>query len=83
MGFLTVGHIIGAVLAAVTFSLTVVSFPRLIGREVDFITAMITSVRAVATNPAAMLGWALCVVLMLEFKRCSRPRFGTPERQEL
>jgi len=65
LAFLTVGHIVGAVLATATFSLTVVSFPLLLDREVDFITAMITSVRAVVSNPAAMLGWALCVVLML------------------
>jgi len=65
LAFLAVGHIVGAVLAIVTFSLTVVSFPLLLDREVDFITAMITSVRAVVSNPAAMLGWALCVVLML------------------
>ncbi|MBJ6125478.1 DUF2189 domain-containing protein [Microvirga splendida] len=65
LAFLAVGHVVGAVLATVTFSLTVVSFPLLLDREVDFITAMITSVRAVVSNPAAMLGWALCVVLML------------------
>jgi uncharacterized membrane protein len=65
LAFLAVGHMVGAVLATVTFSLTVVSFPLLLDREVDFITAMITSVRAVVSNPAAMLGWAFCVVLML------------------
>lgn len=65
LGFLAVGHGVGAVLALVTFSITVVSFPLLLDREVDFVTAMIASVRAVASNPAAMLGWALCVVLLL------------------
>jgi uncharacterized membrane protein len=65
LAFLAVGHMVGAVLATVTFSLTVVSFPLLLDREVDFITAMIASVRAVASNPAPMLGWALSVVLML------------------
>ena len=65
LAFLAVGHVVGAVLATVTFSLTVVSFPLLLDREVDFITAMIASVRAVACNPVVMLGWALCVVLML------------------
>ena len=33
-------------LALVLFSLTVVSFPLLLDREVDFVTAMITSVKA-------------------------------------
>jgi uncharacterized membrane protein len=65
LAFLAVGHVIGAVLATVTFSLTVVSFPLLLDREVDFVTAMITSVRSVVSNPVPMLGWAICVVLLL------------------
>ncbi len=63
--FLLVGHAVGAVLALILFSLTVVSFPLLLEREVDFITAMITSVRAVATNPKPMLVWAAVVVGVL------------------
>ncbi|KPF69616.1 hypothetical protein IP69_10620 [Bosea sp. AAP35] len=62
--FLAVGNLVGAVLAAALFSLTVVSFPLLLDREVDFITAMITSVRAVATNPVPMLGFAAAIVAL-------------------
>jgi uncharacterized membrane protein len=65
LAFLAVGHVIGAVLAVVVFSITIVSFPLLLDREVDFITAMITSVRSVVSNPVPMLGWALCVVVLL------------------
>jgi uncharacterized membrane protein len=63
--FLAIGHLVGAALSLLAFSLTVVSFPLLVDRDVDFITAIITSVRAVASNPAPMIGWALCVVLLL------------------
>ncbi len=64
--FLAVGNIIGAVLSLILFSLTVVSFPLLLDRnDVDVVTAMITSVRAVTTSPAAMLGWALLIVALL------------------
>jgi uncharacterized membrane protein len=68
--FLAIGNLVGAVLAAALFSLTVVSFPLLLDREVDFITAMITSVRAVTASPVPMLGFAaviaaLSVVAML------------------
>lgn len=63
--FLAIGHADGAVLSAILFSLTVVSFPLLLERDVDFITAMITSVRAVMRSPVAMLGWAALVVLLL------------------
>jgi uncharacterized membrane protein len=63
--FLMVGNLIGAALSLVLFSLTVVSFPLLLDREVDFITAMITSVRAVVTSPGPMIGWAAVVVILL------------------
>jgi uncharacterized membrane protein len=63
--FLAIGHADGAVLSLVLFSLTVVSFPLLLERDVDFITAMITSVRAVTKNPVPMLVWALVVVVLL------------------
>ncbi|MBX9873584.1 MAG: DUF2189 domain-containing protein [Beijerinckiaceae bacterium] len=62
--FLAVGNLVGAVLAATLFSLTVISFPLLLDREVDFITAMITSVRAVATNPLPMLGFAAAIAAL-------------------
>jgi uncharacterized membrane protein len=39
----------------------------LLDRDVDFITAMITSVRSVVTNPGPMVGWAAVVVIMLTF----------------
>ena len=63
--FLAVGHVIGAVLSLVMFSLTVVSFPILLDRNVDFITAMITSVRSVLTNPVPMVLWAAIIVALL------------------
>lgn len=63
--FLLVGNLIGSVLSLILFSLTVVSFPLLLDRDVDFVTAMITSVRAVATSPVPMIGWAIVVVVLL------------------
>ncbi|MBA5776215.1 DUF2189 domain-containing protein [Stappia sp. F7233] len=63
--FLIVGNLVGAALSIILFSLTVVSFPMLLDRDVDFITAMITSVRSVVTSPRAMIGWALVVTITL------------------
>ena len=63
--FLAVGHVIGAILSVVLFALTVVSFPLLLDRDVDFITAMITSVRAVANNPGPLLVWAAMIAALL------------------
>jgi uncharacterized membrane protein len=63
--FLAIGNLTGAALSLILFSLTVVSFPLLLERDVDFVTAMITSVRAVVTNPVPMIGWAAIIVVLL------------------
>ncbi len=63
--FLAIGNLDGAALSLILFSLTVVSFPLLLDREVDFVTAMVTSVRAVVTSPLPMIGWAAVIVLLL------------------
>jgi uncharacterized membrane protein len=63
--FLIVGHIVGAVISMILFALTVVSCPLLLEREVDFITAMITSVRAVLKSPIVMGSWGLFVVVSI------------------
>ena len=61
--FLLVGHIIGAVLSLVLFSVTVIAIPMLLERNVDFVTAMVTSVQTVFASPVVMLGWGVIVTL--------------------
>jgi uncharacterized membrane protein len=63
--FLAIGNLEGAALSLILFALTVVSFPLLLDREVDFVTAMVTSVRAVVTSPLPMIGWAAIIVVLL------------------
>src|SRR5215475_7708228 len=63
--FLAIGNAVGALLSQILFSLTVVSFPLLLEHEVDFVTAMVTSVRAVVTSPLPMIGWAAVIVILL------------------
>jgi uncharacterized membrane protein len=58
---LVVGTAIGAVFAALLFSLTVVSLPLLLDREVDFVTAMLTSFALVRDNPVVMLSWGALI----------------------
>lgn len=65
--FLMVGNIVGGLLALGLFSLTVVSFPLLLDRDVDFITAMITSVQAVVRNPVVMIYWGIIIAIELVF----------------
>ncbi len=61
--FLVIGHLVGAALSLVLFSITVISIPLLMQRDVDFVTAMITSVKAVLASPLVMLGWGVIVTL--------------------
>ncbi|MCF3973474.1 DUF2189 domain-containing protein [Paracoccus salsus] len=62
---LIVGTLIGGAFAAVLFSFTVVGLPVLLDREVDFITAIIASIRAVAANPMVLAAWAAMIVILL------------------
>jgi uncharacterized membrane protein len=58
---LIVGSLIGAGFALALFAFTVVGLPLLLEREVDFITAIITSVQAVLGNPVTLLIWGAVI----------------------
>jgi uncharacterized membrane protein len=64
-GLIIVGCAVGFVFAAVVFTLSVVSFPMLLDRDVGPVTAMATSIRAVLKNPFTMAMWALIVAVTL------------------
>lgn len=55
---LGVGSVIGAGFALLLYMITVIALPLLLDREVDFVTAMITSFQTVTNNPVPMLAWA-------------------------
>lgn len=59
--FLAVGSAVGAVLSTVLFSITVIAMPLLLDKNVDFVTAMITSVKSVLMSPPVMLFWGAAV----------------------
>ncbi len=65
MGFLAVGTLVGAILSLVLFSSTVVAMPLLLERNVDMVSAMITSFKAVFASPVVMLGWGLIVAALV------------------
>lgn len=65
LAMLGFGTVLGAGIAFLLFSLTVVSLPLLMDREVDFITAMLTSMRCVTASPLVMLGWGGLIALGL------------------
>lgn len=59
--FFLVGNGAGAIIALIVFSFTAVSPPLVVDRNVDFVTAMTTSVQAVLANPRTMLAWAVVI----------------------
>jgi len=65
IAMLAVGTLVGALIALGLFSVTVVSLPMLLDRDVDFVTAMIASLEVVRRNRAAMMQWAALIAAVL------------------
>jgi uncharacterized membrane protein len=61
--FLLVFVVVGAIVAAAIFVISVVSIPMMLDRKTDFITAVLTSVTAVRANPWPMALWAALIVI--------------------
>jgi uncharacterized membrane protein len=60
-----VGTFAGFVFAAIVFTISVVSFPIILDRDVCVVTAVVTSVRAVIANPIPMAGWGIIVAYVM------------------
>lgn len=54
----------GGLLALAVFALSVVSVPMMLDRDVDFVTAMATSLQACLENPGTLLLWAATIVFL-------------------
>ncbi len=65
INYLGIGSMIGAVFAAVTFSASAFSLPMIMHRNVDSVTAIVTSINAVLRNKFAMIVWLTLVVALL------------------
>ena len=58
------GSAVGSVFAAITFAASVFSLPFIANRDVDVITAVVSSINAVLRNRRTMLLWALLVAML-------------------
>ena len=65
LAMLAVGTLIGGTIALALFSVTVVSLPMLLDRDVDFVTAMIASLEVVRRNRNTMMMWAALIAAVL------------------
>ncbi len=62
---LFVGTLVGAIFSFILFALMVIALPMLVDREVDFMTAMLTSFSSVTGNLSVMLLWGILVAGLL------------------
>ena len=63
--FLGLGNVSGALIAFSVFSISVISFPLLFDKDVDFVTAMVASVKLVIANPVSMLIWCVLIGILV------------------
>lgn len=67
--FLAIGSAVGSIFACFSFSASAFSLPMLANRDIDVITAVISSIRAVLQNKLPMFIWAvlICVLTLFGF----------------
>src|SRR5262245_29752397 len=62
---IVVGNLVGLLFAILVLTISVVSFPLLLDRDVGAAVALLTSIRAVTHNPFTMMAWGLIVAGLL------------------
>src|SRR5262245_6084134 len=60
-----VGNLVGLLFAILVLTISVVSFPLLLDRDVGAAVALLTSIRAVTHNPFTMMAWGVIVAALL------------------
>lgn len=63
LGFLVISCMVGAAMAVIVFTISAVSAPMLIDRDVTVVEAILVSFRTVQRNKIAMLLWAILIVV--------------------
>jgi uncharacterized membrane protein len=53
--------VVGAVFASIIFTTSVISIPMIMDRQVDAVSAGLTSIRACLQNPGVMLLWGALI----------------------
>lgn len=61
---LGLGSVVGAVFATLVFALSIHGIPMLVDRDIDFMTAALTSISAVANSLPRYLAWGIFIGLM-------------------
>lgn len=64
IGFIVTYLAVGAIFGGLIFSISAISIPMMLDRQVDAITAGLTSLRLVLTQPGVMLFWAALILVL-------------------
>jgi uncharacterized membrane protein len=65
IGFIVAWAAMGALFATLIYSISVVAMPMILHRQTDAITAGLTSLRLVLSQPGVMLLWAALIALVI------------------
>jgi len=65
VALLVTGTAIGAVLALAAFTVSALSFPMLVDQDVDAVTAVAASIKAVRAQPLVMFTWAWLIAFFI------------------
>lgn len=65
IAMLVTGSAVGAIMAYAFYAMTVISLPMLVERKVDFLTAIISSLKTLKQNGFVMLVWAAIIAGLL------------------
>ena len=71
VGMLIAGTIVGGIIATVIFCISVTAVPLLLERDIDIVSAMITSVRSVLVSKGPMFLWGVInvfIVVLLQWQ---------------
>lgn len=63
--FLAIGTVEGAIFSAIIFCFSAFSLPMIMDRNVDVVTAVVTSINGVLRNKAALFLWACLITLIV------------------
>jgi uncharacterized membrane protein len=65
LGFIVTYLVVGSFFAGLIYSISVVSIPMMLDRQVDAVTAALTSLRLVLTQTGVMLLWGLLIAVLV------------------
>jgi uncharacterized membrane protein len=65
LGFIATYLAVGGVFAGLIFAVSVIAIPMILDRQVDAISAGLTSIRACLHNPGTLLFWGACIAVLV------------------